>query len=655
MGDEDNLTNRRRIYIFIRNETLVAIMIQYLLILAAIRQSENDSSYNYVQKKYTTAITDDNVKNSMVNYLWNASPLRRIINGLTRRDVKRLSKRQLSAAATPLGLSGPAWVDMVKAFYMNNATADAVSDKFFGGTYDLLSLVLIVGYKWFGIANGGTMMVAKAFFSGFTKKPALVDPDLFFKLVLKYVQNLIPSADQIFSEIKPYIGELANNAVDMRFQKQYQEQQGKSLVIVSQYLNILEAEQPSTSILSSWEKLVFEFAREMSFNKLPLKANAELNFEVYETATAVAVYPQFISILIMALKEWYAASKIVGQRATCRKIEILFNDYVEAFRVQYDKLVKYWLSSSNTHISKSHFEGAGSGKCLMTLKVPNGDDIQGYVVDTRAEQNYKFENQTVTKTKNIMESTCGDTKCRFVNQLDDKAENICTYERIFERNCKKACSRRKQAFSWLIPIFGAGNSKCFVNKEECDFTHKRLELKNETCKPSNCTIQFGKMKSQLTSRLERNVEIGKKSVLNYKEMMKNISITDISNFQEAQLTKFRSLSLQKFIEKDEVFNGDICHGTLGIPKKAGAPKICITNTKSIFSCPITKDGKHHYVLFPDIVRNKIGKHCPRYLRYKKDVVTKQKVNHILGKIASKQEFLNLKESLEKQESIILGS
>ena len=625
--------------------------------------SSEDAGFVYTKPAYKTKQTDKSVRDPVIQYLWLQSPLRAMMIGKNNSKKKKnttastnttaLAKRNVAmGAAMAVGMSGHSMVGMVQAFTTPNMTSQERANMFMGAAYDMTATILMFAGGPIGIAIGSVMMITKTFFDAFEgpKGPPQIDPDAFFKQIVDYIQQVIPTADQMYMEMKAYVTELTHNIIDMRFQKRYQDDQQKSLRIISEYLNVYDGEVESEKILTNWQSLVTETAREMINNKLPLSTDDVINFEIYETATAVAVYPQYVSMLIMAVKEWYLTAKQLGKNTA--NIEAKFEQYVSGFRSQYEAMVDYWYTTTKAYIATSHFEKGptDSNVCLMTVKVPNAVDAQGYVPQSDAAHKYVFNKDTTQQFKGIQERSCADASCRFVKILDDTGANVCTYEKEYKEDCKRPCSKAKQAFSWLMPIFGAGNSQCFLNKEDCLVTQTGIHIRQETCKPSNCTTQLAASKAKLLSRLEDNVAKARQTVVRYNSMLDKAKITDMSNFMEG-LQRMQSISMQKFIPKDEVFNGDVCHGLLAIPKSKGVPKMCVVTKAARYSCPTMKNGQKQYILYPDVIRTKLPKLCPKYLRPKSDVLTKKKIEAAIGPITDEQ-FLFLKQAKENQTSVV---
>ena len=624
--------------------------------------TSEDNSYVYTKPVYKQKISDPKIKNNVAQYLWQQSPLRAMMVGVTNRPKNQtqnsnstsLVKRNAAlGVGMAVGMSGHSMVTMVQAFSTKNITSQQRANMFMGAAYDMTATILMFAGGPPGILIGSVMMITKTFFDAFDgeKSPPQIDPDAFFKQIVDYIQQVIPTADQMYMEMKAYVTELTNNIIDMRFQKQYQDNQQKSLRVISEYLNIFDGEQESEKILTNWETLVTETAREMINNKLPLSVDDPLNFEIYETATAVAVYPQFVSMLIMAVKEWYLTAKQLGK--STKNIESKFKSYVAAFRKQYEAMVNSWYTTSKAYIETSHFEKGPSDSdiCLLTMKVPNAADAQGYIPQSNAAHKYVFNKDTTQEFTGITENTCPDPNCRFVTILDDRGENVCTYEKTYDENCKKPCSKARQAFSWLMPVFGAGKSECFLNKNECKNTQNGIKIRQETCKPSNCTIQMNLAKEKLMSRLEDNVAKARQTVVRYNTMLDKADITDMTNFIDG-LQRMQSMSLQAVVPKDEIFNGDVCHGLLAVPKSLGVPKMCIVAKKTKYSCPTMKSGTRQYILYPDVIRSKLPKLCPKYLRPKSDVMTKKKIEAAINGTITDEQFLVLKQAKEEHPDIV---
>eukprot|EP00835_Amoeboradix_gromovi_P000323 NODE_11_length_46995_cov_0.451872.p6 type:complete len:675 gc:universal NODE_11_length_46995_cov_0.451872:16316-14292(-) len=639
-----------------------------LLCLTTYASKTEDEHFHYRNASYSIDSKNSNVTKHVANGLWRGSLLRKMLKSVSDVGIKTRDPPSSKAiadvsggdpslvkrngmgmgVAMAVGMSGHSMVTMVQAFTTPNITAQQRSDMFIGAAYDMTATILMFTGSPPAIALGSVMMIGKTFFDAFEgeKAPPQIDPDSFFKQIVEYIQQVIPSPDQMFMEIKPYLSEMINNQIEMKFQQQYQEKLGISIKVITDTLNIFDGESNGDIILSNWQTLVTETAQQMVYAKMPINADDEITFNDEETATAVSAYPQFVSMLIMAVKEWYITAKQLDSDTS--RIEDLFKQYISAFRIQYDLMINYWYTQSKAHIEQSHFEKKMStNQCLMTLAVPNAQNVQGYVQDERAEPYYEFNADLQQEFTGLTNNTCKDPNCRYVKALTDDGKQLCTYQKSYHEDCDKPCSKTKQAFSFIMPLFGASDSKCFLNKEECKQTQTGLTPMVETCVRSTCAAQFESAKSKLLQNLEASIASARETAIRYNAMLDDADITDLSNFMDG-LQNLQSMAMQKFVPKDEVFNGDVCHGLLAVPKTKGIPKMCIVTKKSKFACPTLKDGQKQYILYPDVIRSKLPELCPNYLRPRRDVTDKGTLEGVLGSKVTDAEFLKIKAAKQAQ-------
>eukprot|EP00834_Sanchytrium_tribonematis_P003662 NODE_150_length_15491_cov_0.365644.p2 type:complete len:665 gc:universal NODE_150_length_15491_cov_0.365644:1660-3654(+) len=617
-------------------------------------------AYFVGQISYKIEHRDLDIQKEVANGMWFGSPLRRMLLGMQHRNttspslpilIKRDGGGAMAGISMALGMSGPSYVGMVRAFTTDNLTPQERANIFMGSFFDITSTVLMFSGNPIGIAMGSVMMISKSFFDSFDapKSPPQIDADVMFKQIQDYIQHIVPSADQMYIEIKPYVQDLVENSIDLALQQQYIEKQQIALRKFSEYLSIFDSETEPEKILHNWETLVQESASEMLNSKLPLHVDDTISFEIFEIATAVAVYPQFVSMLIMSVKEWYITAAFLKKDTS--QIEKKFTDYISGFRKQYELMVNAWYDQSKAHIQTSHFERANSNQCKFTLMIPSSRNIEGYFQETAAAPNYIFNPSAATEFQAIREENCVDQACRFVTQLDELGANVCEYEKTYTENCSKPCSAAKQAVSWIFPILGATDSQCFLNKEQCKEMLNGIKVRNEaSCKPSNCTIQMNAAKDKLLADLEAKVSQTRKSVLKYNALLDGADIKDQSNFLDA-ITDMKSTALQKYLPKDEVFNGSVCQGLLAFPKDRSIPKLCIVSTKTRYSCPTIYNGKKQYILYPDVIKAELPQLCPKYLRPKKDVITKLKIMQTIGSGVTDEEFIQIKLAKENMKNI----
>ena len=635
----------------------------------------------FALSKYTMTIPKYSINYKTLNQkiaqrMYKISPLRSILASATRVQRTKLVKRMINgnepnqpsgglvdgtkklfnpnvmSIGAAIGMSGPSMVGMVQAISTPNMTTEDRSDMFIKNSFDMTANILMFAGGPFGIAVGSAWMVTNTFFDAFEgpKRPAQVDPEILFKQIVDYIQQVLPSADQMFMEMKGYISELASNLIDNKMQKQYQDSTQSSLRVIAEYLAIYDGETDGQRILSNWQSLVTATAREMIKNKLPLSVDDSLDsFEVYEIGIAVAIYPQYVSMLLLALKEWYLTAKQLNQPTS--PIRSKYNDYIAAFRKQYELMVNKWYDDSQKYIQQSHFERSDSSTCIVTMKYPGLSLSDGYIQQTDAESRYDFKKETAMPVDNVNDKECRTADCKYVKMLETpKAERICTFERTYKENCQKPCSATKRVFSIMIPLFGLANTKCFKNKKRCTYTQTGLTIKEETCKPSNCTQQFDISKSRLLAKLEELVQLARQTVIRYNFLLMNSTINNEGSFIDG-LEQIKSLSLQELIPKDEVFNGKPCYGKLAIPKVHGVPKMCVVSVKTSNSCPTNVKGQSQYILYPDVIRSQLPILCPNYIKSVSDIFTKDQLQAGSKDPITDHQFMVMKAAHEKKRNI----
>ena len=633
--------------------------------------------YNFNKDKYKAIVAKRLFKNSPLRSILgsicrvenrkNIGLHKRMINnhqtGSPFSGIKKIFNGDVMAIGAAVGMSGPAMVGMVQAVSTPNMTAQDRSDMFIKNSFDMAANILMFAGGLPGIAIGSAWMITNTFFDAFegNKGPPQVDPNVLYKQIIEYIQYIQPAPLDTYMQIKGYVQELVETTIDNRLMEQYRDNAENGLRIIAQHLNIYDGEEDGDTILNNWKELVVKTADLMLSSKLPVSVDDSLNsLKVYEIGIAVAIYPQFISMLLLALKEWYITAKQLEKPTA--NILAKYNAYLGAFRKQYDIMVNKWYTDSKENIMLSHFERVDSASCMLTVKYPGEPDKQGTIEQSDAASKYEFNKDTAMTVQRIQERNCRDAECRFVTLLErnddsnrtdisnNSGKRVCSYEKIYKSDCEKPCSKAKQAMSFIFPIFGVANTKCFKNSERCTYTPTELKLRPETCKPSNCSIQFDNIQNALLAQLEKQVQVFRKNVVKYDYLLKNATITEETSFIDG-LEEIQSLSLQEFIPKDEVFNGALCNGKLAIPTTKNVPKMCVVSQMVAYSCPTTVQGRKQYILYPDVIRSQLPVLCPTYIRHKKDIITKDLLEKTSGQKVSDQQFLIMKAAHERKKDI----
>eukprot|EP00834_Sanchytrium_tribonematis_P003643 NODE_148_length_15570_cov_0.950100.p1 type:complete len:796 gc:universal NODE_148_length_15570_cov_0.950100:12395-10008(-) len=571
----------------------------------------------------------------------------------------QLQKRFFSHTATSvgaaIGMSGPGFVGMVQAFHTPNMTAQDRSDMFLKSTFDVAANILMFAGGLPGVALGGAWMITNTFFDAFegSHGPPAVDPNALFSQIQDYISMVIPSPDEMFMQIRQYLDSFVDSSIDARLLKVYQDNTQQALRIISQYLNNYDGETNVQTILSNWKSLVAETATEMIRIKMPLSVDDNLdNVETYELGTMIAIYPQFVSMLLLALKEWYVTAQHLKQPVT--EIQNKYDAYVAAFSKHFELMVNKWYTDTKTYILQSTVERTDSASCLLTMKYPGVKDQTGYVQQTDAEPKYNFNNSTATPVERVDDAKGRDFSQKYVTLIemtpDRNGKRVCDYEKKYKTICKKPCSKTKQAFSYVFPVFGVANTKCFSNTEKCTYTQIGLQIQESTCKVSNCSIQFNEARQKLLEQLDETAGKARQTVVRYNYLLQNATITDESSFME-NLDAAKSMALQEFIPKDEVFNGDVCHGLLATPKINGIPKMCIVDQKMVYGCPTANKATVQYILYPDILRSQLNKLCPGYIRPAKDNISKAGMEKLTGFKMTDEQFAAVKAAHEQKQNI----
>eukprot|EP00835_Amoeboradix_gromovi_P000768 NODE_29_length_33183_cov_0.333666.p2 type:complete len:567 gc:universal NODE_29_length_33183_cov_0.333666:17343-15643(-) len=554
----------------------------------------------------------ENQKNAIANKRWQHSPLRSILAKSCRKNRdRRLSRRDMSGMAMGLAFSAPSLATAIQGVSDKSASSQDRSNALFGGAFDLASTLLMFSGSMPGMVLGSVMTLSKTLFDD--KPPPQLDPVELFKQVVEFVNMILPTPDQSFMSMKPFLNELMDNKMDIRFLEQYQGQQQRSLRIITGYLNQFQSNQSSTKIVSNYESMIIETSNEMLANKLPISVTDQLDFEYYEVSVAVAVYPQFISILLMAVKEWYLLSKRLN--LPTEDIANKYYQFANSFQVHYSNMVNLWYNSWKKYILSSNIKKSDSSSCLLTFKVPNQPINQGYINETTAEPKYQFIAQSQVAVPRIVNKECRDPTCKFVRLLTDDAKEVCQFERIYKKDCKQPCSKTRRFLSFIFLPFGMTKKQCYKNAKECEYTQVDLVKVNGTCTVSECSTMLSTAVSGQMKQLELNVLQVRQVVVKFNSFLNNSDINDVRVLGQ-QLANIDSTALRSVMEPDQVFNGDVCSGELYIPKDKRIPAQCIIKTPTLYSCPTIYKNMRQYILYPDIYRKDLTRLCPGYIKRK---------------------------------------
>ena len=606
-------------------------------------------------------ISEIQINQTTAGYVNKMSPLRHILSTASRSYENRLQKRLLEgrkgAMAAAGGMSGPSWVGMYQAWSTPNLTKTERSDIFFRHSLDIAANGLMFAGGGVGIALGSTWMVSNSFFDYFEKQgPPKINGEIFAKQIADMVQSMLPSASQTYLQIKPYLLETMSNYIDLKQSEEFNNRIKTSMKIISDQLNLHSDETDPDFILDNWKGFYEEIQREMNVNHLPLNEFDNLDMlSVNEVGPAVYLYPQFVSISLLALKEWYFATKNLNKNYS--RIQKIFDEKVRAFQKHYDLMINRMDDLYKKYIYESNYESIDSNTAMFTLKFPGMLNQQGTIAQKDAEPAFKFDINTEVPVDVVEDRSCRESNCKLISLLEnakDKSKSgrrVCTYERSYKEECQKPCSRVKQAFSILSVPFGLANTKCFKNKEKCKYTATGLYLKEETCKPSNASVIFTEFQNSLLAQIQNITQQNRELNTRYQYLLANATISDETSFIEG-LEKAKSLSLQSIIPKDEVFNGDICKGKLAIPKSTAVPKTCIVTSIVKFGCPTQLNGKKQYIMYPDINRSKLSEWCPNYTRSEDEMMTKQEFEASSGTQLTEKEFLKIQSTRELKDDVI---
>ena len=559
----------------------------------------------YWQLLYANEVLD-----AIANARWQHSFLRATL--AYKHNTTSLHKRDSAMMAMGLAFTAPTVAGAVQGIKQGKTAMDK-SNALFTGAFDVSSTLFMFSGSPPLVILGAGMMLAKTIFQD--KPPPQLDPANLMQDISETVRMMIPTADQYFVGMKSFINEMMDNKMDIKFQEQYQLQIQRSLKVIALYLNNVSENQTFTKILDNYEQMVMAISKEMIQNKMPIDIQSDNLGQLfyYELGVTVAAYPQFISMMLLAIKEWYLlAVRLKQPTEQLELIKAKYYQYIKAFLYFYPKMINRWYDMWRSYMLTSSIKYSESGLCLLTLKIPTSMDIQQFIVEPTAEINYQFTNQTQREVTEITNTECRDANCKFIKLLTKNARQVCQYEKTYKSDCKKPCSKARQAFSWMMPAFGATKGECFKNQQKCKYTQTGLNVINSTCINSNCSIALVGLVNTQIEQLELNVKQVRQIATKFNSFLENSNIDDNKIIQQ-QLEHVDSIALQQVVKKDEIFIGDVCSGYLNIPANNGI-KQCIVKTPQIYACPTVFNQQRQYILYPDIYRQQIGKLCPNYIK-----------------------------------------
>ena len=648
---------------------------------ATIVPHTHDTNYYYAYPEYEYTKEHENIRKGTAKALLLNSPFRQTF--VASSEVPQLKKRDLAPPPDPkaggLGLSktgmglgvamsGHSVVEMIHAGKSGNMTSEEKTKAFGSAAMDIAFTVMAFSGNPVLMAIGGIGMFAKAIIMGINAKPPppTVDPEIFFTQIQQYVESRLPSMTKIYESLKPMMKALAIDEIQKQATIDYAVLHETNFKRLSDYMDINKDKEDQEVF---YNDLVTEINEVMHSVNLPTSPDEPIDdnaLPVYKLSTATAYFPNYVGMMIFALKEWCMSQKVTGKDT--KNTEELFNNYVETFKVQHEKLVEKWYETSKAHIldgsssiiDSTVSENGHTSSCLVKIALPDSEDIEGKTYEYGDSEfnsypNYLWRSHMTLEFEGpIIDADGLDDRYRFFHKIDDQDpdKKFCQFEKIYERDIT---GREGYCF----------NDECnrrTNEREEPDFhwnhdekrKYKQIGYKviPKTCVPSTCQTIYKSMLDEALRTLDEAVAAARIQAATTKWMFKDATCLNSITYDDI-ISNYNSVELQAVVPKDEIFNGDVCHGKLAIPKSKDLPKKCIVTDIKLakYGCPVIKNGAKQFILYPDVMRSLVPKLCPNYLRPKRDVAVKERLEAIFGEPLSDDQFMQFKLAAEVKEDI----
>ncbi len=569
---------------------------------------------------FVFAMTEDQ-KNAIANGRFQESVTANLFR-LYSQPRATIHKRDMGLYALGVAMSTPSMIAAANGV-KNNVTKDEQSDLFGAAGWELTTNMLLFSGHPGATMVGAGMMLGKIIFQ--KKAKAQMDPEVLMQSTAELVQLMMPSPDQTFMSMKSLLMDAVKNEMDMRDQEKFTKLTKNCMRQLTEKLNQLKYNQTYDKILQNYENMIQDTTSYMIEMGLPLSESDTIDLNHYEIGVAVGVYPQFISTLLMLLKEWFLTSQRLGLQT--EHISVKYYGYIKGFLKQYPEMVNKWFNDWTTYIKGSKVSKSDSSTCFISVQIPNMALSQGYMSE-EAEPNYKFSPISVASTKEVTNSTCRDTFCKYVKQLTEDGLQICSFERIYSQKCERPCSKTEHLLA-LSPM-GLLRKECMKNVIKCEYTQIDLVKIDNTCIPSKCSATLQDVVKSQLQQLEANVVQVRQTVVKFNSFLTNANISDTTILSQ-QLKFIDSISLQSVLAKDEVFGGNVCSGILYNPQQQNGIKQCIVASPVLYACPL-KNGK--YSIYPDIHLGSLQQLCPNYIKPE----SQSQLSQLFGRPVSLEEF-----------------
>ena len=650
--------------------------------------STYDENYYYAYPEYEFTKEHESIRKGTANALIINSPFRQSLLASSRPGLQHLQKRELSglppdpADTKPKGLglsksgmflggamSGHSFAEIINTARAGNMTDSEKGDIYLSAGLDIAFTVMAFSGNPVLMAIGGVGMFAKAIFMGIKSKPAPppIDAEAEFIRMQQYVEARVPSMTKIYESLKPMITQIAIDEDQSKATKDYEVEHKENFKMLADYMDINGDQADHESFYRGLVNLINQRMNEVSLPTSPDEVLDDNALPVYKLSLVVNYFPNYVGMMIFAIKEWCMSKKVTGEDT--KHTEEQFNIYVETFKVQHEKLVEKWYETSKAHIlgdpakgipgSSAIINDGHTSSCLVKIALPDTVDLEGITYEYGDEFNsypkYLWDvNFTNEFEGPIIDADGIDERYRFFHKIDDQDpdKKFCQFEKIYERD---ETGREGYCF----------NDECnrrTNEREEPDFTWNHDERRKykqigyklipKTCVPSMCQTVYKSMLDEALRALDEAVAAARVQVATTKWMFKDATCLNSITYDEI-MNFYSSVELQAVVPKDEIFNGDVCRGKLAIPRSKDLPKKCIVTDIKLakYGCPVIKNGAKQFILYPDVMRSLVPNLCPNYLRPKRDIAVKERLEAILGEPMSDEEFMQFKLAADAQDDI----